>query len=91
MDRFYKSANDGRDGLAIGLENAQADGRTDGIFMTRWIAASVKIEADGGSFFLEGETCFGLAEHDQGNIAVDARAAAALQAGERMKMIWGSG
>jgi hypothetical protein len=31
-----------------------------------------------------------LAEHDEGNVAVDARAAATLQAGERMKMIWGS-
>jgi hypothetical protein len=32
-----------------------------------------------------------LAEHDERNSAVDARAAAALQSGERMKMIRGSG
>jgi hypothetical protein len=91
MDGFYKGANDGRDGLAIGLEDAKADGRSDGIFMARWIAAAVKIEAYCRCFFLEGEAGFGLAEDDQGNSALDARAAAALQAGERMKMIWGSG
>ena len=91
MYGFYKGANDGRDGFSVRLENAQADGRADGIFMARWIAAAVKIETHGGSFFLEGEASFGLAEHDEGNGAVDARAAAALQAGERLKMIWGSG
>jgi hypothetical protein len=91
MDRFHEGTNDGRDGLAIRLEDAKADGCADGIFMARWIAAAVKIEADRRCFFLEGEAGFGLAEHDQGNGAVDARAAAALQAGERMKMIWGSG
>ena len=91
MNGFHKSANDGRDGLAVRLENAKADGCTDGIFMARRIAATVKIETDRRCFLLEGEASFGLAEHDEGNVTVDARAAAALQAGERMKMIWGSG
>ena len=91
MNRLYEGANDGRDRLAIGLEHPQADGSADGIFVARRIAAAVKIEADCRCFFLEGEASFGLAEHDERNIAVDARAAAALQAGERMKMIWGSG
>jgi hypothetical protein len=59
--------------------------------MARRIATAVKIEADRGCFFLEGQTSFGLSEHDERNGAVDARAAAAFQAGERMKMIWGSG
>jgi hypothetical protein len=59
--------------------------------MARRIAAAVKIKTYGGSFFLEGEAGFGLAEHDERNGAVDARAAAALQSGERMKMIRGSG
>ena len=90
MNGFYKGANDRRDRLAIRLEHAEADGRSDGIFVARWIAAAVEIEADCRCFFLEGEAGFGLSEHDQGNSAVDARAAAALQAGERMKMIWGS-
>jgi hypothetical protein len=91
MYGFDESANDRRDGFPVGLQNAQANGRADGIFMARWIAAAVKIKTHCGSFFLEGEASFCLAEHDQGNGAVDARAAAALQAGERLKMIWGSG
>jgi len=91
MHGFYKRTNDGRDRFAIGLEHAQADGSADGIFMAGRIAAAVKIETYGGSFFLEREAGFGLAEHDERNGAVDARAAAALQSGERMKMIRGSG
>jgi hypothetical protein len=54
MYGFYEGANDGRDGFPVGLENAQADGRADGILMARRIPAAVKIETDGGSFFLEG-------------------------------------
>jgi hypothetical protein len=91
VDGLHKGANDGRDSLAIGLEHAQANGSADGIFMAGRIAAAVKIETYRGSFFLEGQASFGLAEHDERNGAVDARAAAALQAGERMKMIRGSG
>ena len=91
MDGLYKGANDRRDSLAIGLKNAKAYGRANGIFMARWIAAAVKIETDRGCFFLEGEAGSGLAEHDERNGAVDARAAAAFQAGKRMKMLWGSG
>lgn len=44
----------------------------------------MKIEADGGRFLLKGQPGFGLAEHDKRNRAFDARAAAALKAGERM-------
>jgi hypothetical protein len=80
MDGFYEGANDGRDGLAIGLEDAKADGSSDGIFMTRGIAAAVKIEANRRCFFLERESGFGLAKDDERNGAVDARAAAAFQA-----------
>jgi hypothetical protein len=87
----FTNANDGRYRFAIRLEHAQSDGRADGIFVTRRIAAAVKIKTYGGSFFLEGKACLGLAEHDERNGAVDARAAAALQSGERMKMIRGSG
>ena len=81
MDGPHEGTNDGRDGLAIGLEDAKANGRTDRIFMARWIAAAVEIEADRGCFFLEGEAGSGLSEHDERNGAVDARAAAAFQAG----------
>ena len=80
MDGFYKGANDGRDGFAVRLKDAKADGGSDRIFVARGIAAAVKIEADGRRFFLEGESRFGLAEHDERNSAVDARAAAAFQA-----------
>jgi hypothetical protein len=91
MHGFYKSTNDWRDRFAIRLEQSKADRGADGIFMAGRIAAAVKIETYGGSFFLEREAGFGLAEHDERNGAVDARDAAALQSGERMKMIRGSG
>ena len=91
MDRLHEGANNRRDGLAIGFEHAKADGRPDRIFMARWIAAAVKIETDRRCFFLEGEAGSGLSEHHERNGAVDARAAAAFQAGKRMKMLWGSG
>jgi hypothetical protein len=91
MDGLHEGADDGRDGFAIGLEHPKADGRTDGIFVARWIAAAVKIETDRGCFFLEGQAGSGLSEHDKRNGAVDARAAAAFQARKRTKMLWGSG
>jgi hypothetical protein len=91
MDRFYEGANDGRDGLSIRLKDAKADRRADGILVARRIAAAMKIEADRRSFFLKGHSRSGLAEHDERNGAVDARTAATFQAGERMKMIRGSG
>ena len=91
MDRFYKGANDGRDGLSVRLEDAKANRRADGIFMARRIAAAMKIEADCRSFFLKGHSRSGLAEHDERNRTLDARTAASFQAGERMKMIRGSG
>ena len=78
MDGLHKGTNYRRDGLAIGLEHAKADGGPDGIFMARWIAAAVQIEADRGCFFLEGEAGSGLAEHDERSGAVDACAAATL-------------
>src|SRR4029077_7139182 len=91
MDGFHEGPNDRRNGFAVGVEHAKADGRADGIFMARRIAAAMKIKADGGRFFLEREAGFSLPEHDERNIAFNARAAAAFQAGKRMKMIWGSG
>ena len=90
MDRLHQGANNRRDGLAVGLEHAKADGRPDWIFMARWIAAAVKIETDRGCFFLEGQAGNGLSEHDERNGAVDARAAAAFPAGKRMQLLWGS-
>jgi hypothetical protein len=91
MDGLHERANDGRDCFAVGLKNAQADGRSDGIFVPRRIAAAMKIEADRGSFFLEGEAGPRLSKDDERNGAVDTRAAAAFQTGKRMKMIRGSG
>ncbi len=79
MNGFHKGANDRRDRFTIGLKDAQTNGRTDGIFMARRIAAAVQIEADRRSFFLEGEARSGLAEHDERNGALDARAAAAFE------------
>jgi hypothetical protein len=90
MDGLYKSANDRRDGLAVRLEDAKADRRTDGILVTRGIPTAVQIEAHRGCFFLKGQTSPGLAEHDERNIPVDARATAAFQSGEGLKMIRGS-
>jgi len=80
MDGFHKGTNNWRDGFSIGLEDAKADGSSDGIFVARGIAAAVKIEADRRCLFLERESGFGLAEHNERNGAVDARAAAAFQA-----------
>lgn len=91
MNGFYKSANDGRDGFAVRLEDAKADGGSDGIFVARWVAAAVKIEADSRSFLLKGQTGSGLAEHDKRNGAIDARAAAAFESSQRMQVIWGNG
>ena len=91
MNALHKGANDRRDGLTIGLEHAKTDGRAHRIFMPRRVAAAVEIEAHSGCFFLKRKAGFGLAEHDERNGALDARAAAAFESGKRMKMIWGSG
>jgi hypothetical protein len=80
MDGFHKGANDRRDGFAVRLKDAKTDGSSDGILVARGIAAAVKIEADGRRFFLEGQAGPGLAEYDEWNGAVDARAASAFQA-----------
>jgi len=90
MNRLHERANDGRNGFAIGLKNAQSHRRADRIFMPRRIAATMQIEADSRRFFLKGKPGLGLRQHDERNVAIHARTAASFQAGKRMKMLWGS-
>src|SRR5579863_111608 len=90
MHRTHESADDRGNRFAIGLQDPQADRRTQRIFMAARVAAAVQIQADSRRLLLEGQPRFGLPQHDQRHNPVNSRAAPAFRARNRIvKGLWG--